>query len=119
MSAAGDRWKISSGGGSEPAWTRGGHELVFRQGVRGTSANEPMMAVEIGGGQEPSAGIPRVLFTSVLGRCTPLRCWDVTADGSRFVVVQNTRVQSPPGDVHVMVNWFPELRRLFNRPESR
>jgi serine/threonine-protein kinase len=112
------RWKISSGGGVESAWTRSGRELVYRQIVRGAPDSTRVMAAEIGAGAGLS-GVPRVLFTAVLPGSNPLRSWDVTADGSRFVIVRYTYVQSPPGDVHLMVNWFPELRRLFDRAGGR
>jgi serine/threonine protein kinase len=112
------RWKVSSGGGVESAWTRGGRELLYRQIGWATIDSARFMAVEIGGGAEPTPSVPRALFTTS-GGCTPFRCWDVTADGSRFVFVRGTFADSPPGDVHLMVNWFPELRRLFDRAGGR
>jgi len=78
-----------------------------------------MMAVDIAAGPAVTIGVPHALFAAPFQGTTPLRNWDVTADGSRFIVVQNTMVHAPPGDVHVIVNWFPELRRLFTRAGSR
>ena len=40
-------------------------------------------------------------------------------DGSRFVIVRDIFVHSPRGDLHLMVNCFPELRRLFDRAGGR
>ena len=107
------RWKVSTAGGADPVWTRGGRELLYRQPGHGDTTQ--MMSVDIGVGAGLTIGIPHKLFTTVFGNTTPLRNWDVAADGSRFLVVQNTMVRSPPGDVHVMVNWFADLRRLFAR----
>ena len=108
------RWKVSTAGGIEPAWTRGGRELLYRQpGRSGRDTTTRMMSVDIGLGATLTAGIPRELFaTSFLGT-NPVRNWDVTANGSRFLIVSATMVHAPPGDVHIIVNWFADLRRLF------
>jgi hypothetical protein len=52
------------------------------------------------------------LFTAVIGTSVPLRAFDVTADGSRFLVVRGPRGRAPAGEPRVIVNWFTELRRL-------
>jgi hypothetical protein len=96
----------------EAAWTRGGHELLYVEPVPGAGITVRMMSVDIGLGPPFTAGVPRALF-SASGGTNPLRSWDVTADGSRFLVVYGTMVKAPPGDVHVIVNWFTDLRRLF------
>ncbi len=98
------RRQVSSGGGSEPLWTRGGRELVFRRG-------DSVMAVTV----EPatgSVGTPANLFA---GRydSTPEwsapRSYDVTPDGQRFLLLK-----WPEADVrrHVVVTtgWWPELQ---------
>ncbi len=113
------RWKVSTAGGIEAAWTRGGRELVYRQPARGDRDTTRMMSVDIRVDPALTVGVPHALFAAPFVGSNPLRNWDVTADGSRFIVVQNTMVHAPPGDIHVMVNWFPELRRLFARAGSR
>jgi serine/threonine-protein kinase len=106
------RWKISTAGGTEAAWTRGGHELLYHEPVSRAGDTVRVMSVDIGLGPTFSSGVPHALFMG-LGGTNPLRSWDVTADGSRFLAVNGTMVKAPPGDVHVIVNWFGDLRRLF------
>ncbi len=96
------RRQISSGGGSEPIWTRAGRELVFRRG-------DTIMAVTV----EPSgeAGTPAALFAGPYQDATDWntpRSYDASPDGQRFLLLK-----WPPGDarrrVLVTTNWFPEL----------
>jgi len=98
------RRQVSSGGGSEPLWTRGGRELVFR---RGDSA----MAVTV----EPGSGAvstPAVLFAGPYDSRSNWfapRSYDATPDGQRFLLLK-----WPAGDVRrrvlVTTHWFDELR---------
>jgi eukaryotic-like serine/threonine-protein kinase len=98
------RWKVSSTSGSEPLWTRGGRELVFRKG-------DSVMAVSIDLASGPS-GQPVALFGGPYpdspGWTRP-RSYDVSRDGERFLLLK-----LPPGRerprVNVVLNWFEELR---------
>lgn len=93
-----------SGGGSEPLWTRGGRELVFRN-VGGVMA----ATVEPGAG---AVGVPVELFSGPY-QDSPVeaspRSYDVTPDGQRFLLSR-----WPPGNTrrHLLVTlgWWPELR---------
>ena len=41
--------------------------------------------------------------------------YDVTADGRRFVLICG--LETPPTrEIHVVLNWFEELKRLTHRP---
>ena len=51
----GGKWRISSDGGTEPAWNTTGHELFYRQGNK-------MMVVDVTTQGTFSAGKPRMLF---------------------------------------------------------
>ena len=99
------RWKISPSYGSEPMWTRGGRELVYRKG-------DSVMAVSLDL-ETGRIGQPVALFAGPYqdnpGWTRP-RSYDVSPDGERFLL---TRV---PGDrprprVAVVLNWFDELRQ--------
>jgi Tol biopolymer transport system component len=100
----GGKWQISSGGGTEPVWSRGGRELVFRRA-------EKMMAAAVTAGQTFSAENPRTLFE---GRFVPTRrgeaAYDVAPDGERFLMVQREE-QSVPTRIDVVLNWFEDLER--------
>jgi Tol biopolymer transport system component len=103
------RWKVSSARGSEPMWTRGGRELVFRDG-------DSVMAVSIDL-EKGRSGTPQLLFAGPYpdnpGWTRP-RSYDVTPDGERFLM---TKVpgERPPPRIVVVLNWFEELRSKVPR----
>src|SRR6185503_19610212 len=73
------RWKVSVSSGSEPLWTRGGRELVYRKGDSVMAATMDFAKGQIG---QPVAlfGGP---YPDNPGWTRP-RSYDVTADGERF-----------------------------------
>jgi eukaryotic-like serine/threonine-protein kinase len=97
------RLKISPAHGSEPRWTRGGRELVYRE-------DDKVMAVDIDLATGAS-GAPRLLFSgpypSNQGWTRP-RSYDVTPDGERFLLTKLPGEQQRPRIV-VVLNWFDEL----------
>ena len=98
---------ISTGPGTEPAWSRDGRELFYRNGTQ-------MMTVAIESGPEPVAGRPRLLFEGdfeedPLGLGTTN--YDVSSTGDRFLMLTNPEAAAPPQMV-VVLNWFEELTRL-------
>ena len=86
-------------------WSRDGRELFYLDGDR-------MMAVEITTAPTFRAGAPRLLFE---GRYTTpwhgVAGYDVAADGQRFLRVQPMHPDPPANQIHVVLNWFEELRR--------
>ena len=102
----GRRSQISNDGGAEPVWSRDGRELFYLNG-------DKMMAVEITTTPAFKAGTPRLLFE---GRYRPgptdVAGYDVTSDGQRFLRVQPVHPDPPTNQIHVVLNWFEELRRL-------
>ncbi len=103
---------ISTDGGREPAWSPSGRELFYRSSAD-DEGKRWMMVVDMPANAGSSAGRPRVLFRDDFATTGWARGFDVTADGERFLMVrEETR---PPRDVtelHVVLNWFEELRRL-------
>lgn len=95
------REQISSGGGTEPRWSRGGREIVFRRGER-------MMVVPF----DPvsgRAGGEVTLFSGPYHSAAPLmRSYDVTPDGSRFLMIRGA-TDEPSRSVVIVTNWFAEL----------
>jgi eukaryotic-like serine/threonine-protein kinase len=85
----GSRTQISAGGGSNPAWSADGRTLYY---LRGTdAAAETVVAVDIGASPVLTAGKPRDLFRrSGVLRCGTARCFDIAADGRRFLVRDRT-----------------------------
>jgi len=113
------KWQISDDVGDQPRWTRGGREIVYR-------SEEGVMAVDVDGrGDGFRADRPRLLFTgpflggvggvSVPGLNFP--DYDVSADGSRFVMFTGGDNELGFSSVNLVTGWFAELRRLTGSSE--
>jgi Tol biopolymer transport system component len=101
------RTLISFDGGEEPTWSRDGKELFYRNGQR-------WMTVPISTRPAFDPGRPRLLFEGNYLNVSGLS-YDVTADGRRFILIRG--VDAPPTrQIHVVLNWFEELKRLSARP---
>ncbi|HEY8256322.1 MAG TPA: protein kinase [Gemmatimonadales bacterium] len=98
------RWKVSSAEGSEPMWTRGGRELVYRKG-------DSVMAVTTDL-QNGRSGPPSALFAGPYpdnpGWTRP-RSYDVSRNGERFLMIKLPSGLPHPS-IAVVANWFDELR---------
>jgi Tol biopolymer transport system component len=96
----GAKTQVSIDGGGYPVWNRNGRELFFRSGNK-------MMAVEVQTGATFRAGTPKVLFEGAYSNF-----YDVSPDGRRFLMLKSDAPrEAPPNELHVVVNWFEELRR--------
>ena len=103
--------QISNGGGVDPVWRRSGGELYYR-------ADNKMMAVSVTTSPQFRAGPPKQLwegaYMSGLGSSCGMpgvssASYDVTADGSRFLLVKDEEV-TPATQVVVVVNFAEEIR---------
>ena len=93
----GPRERISIEGGTAPRWASSGRELFYRNG-------DKMMVVDIQTEPTFKAGTPRLLFEGQFG------AWDVAPDGQRFLMVQSVEPEQPPTKIHLILNWFEELK---------
>jgi eukaryotic-like serine/threonine-protein kinase len=102
LSGTGGRIKVSNEGGVEPVWTRGGRELLYRNGSQFLSSeiqSEPGLA----------AGVPRLLFSgdfSPGGREDAPYEYAVSSDGN---VIYATRAVVPPEPerhLAIVTNWL-------------
>ena len=94
---------ISTEGGQEPVWSADGRELFYRNGNR-------MMAVAVSTEPDFTAGKPRILFEGPYETVTGGN-YDVSPDGRRFVMIQSEE-ESTPKQIHVVLNFSEELKRL-------
>jgi eukaryotic-like serine/threonine-protein kinase len=106
-SAAG-RWQVSVGGGTEPRW-RGDGKEIFYLDTKGM-----LMAVPVGSGPTFSSGTAHPLFR-VRSRAptsnTDVFSYDVSKDGSRFIVNRYVKPSSvPPLDIWLNATAAPETR---------
>jgi len=98
----GGRIKISSEGGAEPVWTRGGHELLYRQGNQ-------FLSVDIRTEPGLAAGTPRVLFSGDFlpgGREDAPFGYDISSDGNAIYAVREISVPEPERHLAVVTNWL-------------
>jgi len=98
-------WRqVSTEGGQAPTWSRDQRELYFRRGNQ-------LLAVPIK--TTPSSldfGKERVLFEGRYARDRRNPSYDVGPDGS-FLMIRPSAEEIAPPTVHVVLNWFEELKR--------
>ena len=107
---------ISTTGGSSPVWSGDGSELFYSVRVGGKVR---MYAVEITVEEgELIPGNPAVLFEGNYGSTNPIRSYDVTKDGQRFLMRQmpgggfRAMAEQYLGrKVSIVLNWSEELNR--------
>ena len=103
-----DRWQISTGGATRPAWARSGRELFYLD----ESSALTVVAVRTSG---PTfiAGHPAKVFDTVYVEPNPARHFDVSPDGQRFLMLKDGAVRDPnatPANLVVVQHWFEELK---------
>jgi hypothetical protein len=93
----GERWQVSSGGGTQAIWNPNGKEVFYR-------TDQKMMAVDVtASGSAVTLSSPRQLFEGpyAFGSGVTIANYDITADGQRFVMVEADPAASR---LHVLVN---------------
>ena len=100
---------ISADGGSRPYWAAQGGEILYREGNK-------MMTVSVQTEPNLRSAKAQVLFEGMPWRrpvieFLHLRDYDLAPDERRFVMVK--RKEMPPlNQIHVVLNWIEELKRL-------
>jgi serine/threonine protein kinase/Tol biopolymer transport system component len=106
--------QVSIGGGQSPIWDPEGDRLYFLQQVRERPAAVPVFAAmeaTITAEGELTIGEPRQMFSGPFYHATSARPqWDITPDGSRFVMIESSSVEISAGDIRVVMNWDERLR---------
>ena len=107
----GGKWQVSTGGGSNPIWSRKEHKLFF------LTPDWKIMVLDYGvTGNSFVPGKPHVWTPKSLAWLGGNYPYDLAPDGKRFAVVLSTgggaeQVQRPTDSVTVLLNFFDELRR--------
>ena len=99
--------RISYGGGFEPRWSDDGSELFYHDVTS-------MLSVEIGQGRVLERAPTRELFPHIYKKDGNVANYDV--DGNRFLMVKEPEAAPPPRPVHVILNWFEELKERVPVP---
>jgi serine/threonine-protein kinase len=101
----------STGGGTEPVWALDGRELLYR----GFGPHGGVMAATISSTSPFRVNPPRQLVelnTGEYDSTSPVRSWNVSPDGQRFLASRFERMGQPITTLHVVLNFDQELRRL-------
>src|ERR1051325_6836682 len=96
------KWQISTGGGTNPIWSRNGRELFY---VNGTS----LMAVKVSSQSTFDYSVPQKICEIP----ATAQVNDISPDGLRFVVLSTKSLQFTMPQVDVVVDWFQELKGKF------
>jgi len=96
----GDRWRVSTVGGTSPLWRGDGHELFY------LSQDRRVMSVAFRTKPTVEIGAPAPLFQTDQRTTMPVTQYDVTADGQRFVINRMLRAQVPTM-ITLDQNWSP------------
>jgi serine/threonine-protein kinase len=93
---SGNKWQITTGGGSQPRWTSGGRELAYRNGSTIYAVPVTLRPFAVGA-------------ASSVFSATNISAFDIAADGKRIVAVQQG--ENPDNPHLIMVSgWFEELK---------
>ena len=109
----GPRQQVSVNGGTGPAWAHDGRELFYTNAPAfgGQATLTKMMAVPVILRPTFTAGAPRQLFEGRYGATAAMRPYDVTADGKRFLMVQQKeRPAIAAAEMILVQNWLEELK---------
>jgi eukaryotic-like serine/threonine-protein kinase len=103
------KWQVSVGGGFWPHWSRKGDRIYYVH-------SDAVMEVEIGlNAAEPKLGIPRTVFVRKALGWSLVFGWppgfDVSADGSRFVIPKAVDEKQDLGGITVVENWAREFAK--------
>jgi Tol biopolymer transport system component len=109
----GPNFQLSTDGGTDPVWRHDGKELYYRNG-------DQMMAVAVSGSAAAPFATPTVLWEarylagvgSSCGMSGPTSAnYDVTADGQRFLMIEDKSEVLQCKLLHVVTNWSREILR--------
>jgi len=97
------RWQVSNAGGLWPIWSPDGRELFYL-------SDNGMMAVAVKTEPDFALDSPRPLFDTSTYQTAFGRDYDISPDGTRFLMVKPVISTNP--EVVVILNWLDELKRL-------
>jgi Tol biopolymer transport system component len=105
----GARAQISVGGGSNPAWSADGRTLYHLR--RTETFGTVVLAIDIAPSARLTAGKPRELLRRPDSqRCVGARCYDISADGQRFLFFDRTAEEHVSVTrMNLILNWAATL----------
>jgi Tol biopolymer transport system component/predicted Ser/Thr protein kinase len=97
--ATGEKWQVSTAGGSSPRWTSGGRELVYAE------PPDKRKIVEIRSAPSFQVSVPKDLFATPRPQGS-----DVSRDGKRMLV-NMPAAEVAPTPMTIVLNWTAALRK--------
>lgn len=101
--ATGDRWQLSTSGGTEPHWRGDGREIIY------LAPDGHIMSVEVGAGRKWDAGNPEALFQVAIADAFGASDISLSPNGEHLVVNHLLGEGLIP-PINVVVNWAQLLR---------
>jgi serine/threonine-protein kinase len=101
----GPRKQVSTDGGEMPLFSNDGRTLFYKLGER-------IMSADISTGSSLTIGAPRVAFEIPGAQRIAGLPFPVSPTGDSVLYVREPSGDPTPRGVHVVVNWFEELRRI-------
>lgn len=109
FAGAGAGQRISNDGGDSPVWSRDARQLFY---VVRAGPDKPLRVMAVDVETEPvfAHHPPRLLFERPYQSCVPVRCFDISPDGKRFVAVRLGPAEPQPvTGINIVVNWSETL----------
>jgi serine/threonine-protein kinase len=107
------RIAVSSGGGTEPVWSRDSRTIFYRRG-------NTLLMTAAPTGPDADVGRPVPVLEGAFGTGpSGLAGYDVSPDGRRFVMIRRDEPDVAPAGVEVISNWFAVLERAEAAARSR
>jgi len=100
--AGGQRIRVSTAGGWEPAWVRGGTELLY---LSQQGRDVSVMSVPVASGTALTAGTPRPILTR-----RGITSFAATSDGERLLLSVESG-DTPPPYISLTLNWTATVRQ--------
>lgn len=102
----GQKKQVSTDGGKAATWSPNGRELFFYADY------DQLMSASFEAGPPARIGKPRPLFRHpLIGDFGGKPMFDVSADGQRFLMINESVEPQPEPRLNLVLNWFDELRR--------
>jgi serine/threonine-protein kinase len=103
-SVSGGHWKVSTAGGQTPVWNRDGRELFY------FDPNRILTSVDVQPGPAFVWSPPRPLLKTPYIGTGGWRSYDVSSDGTRFLMMKEDVRTAESSSIVVTVNGFAELK---------
>jgi serine/threonine-protein kinase len=109
------KWQVSDGGGTWPAWSPDGSELIYRDedGLMSATVTTENGSFKAG---RPKPLVSGGLSTNQGGIAVAgsiFSDYEITPDGESFIILQGGEGLSNQNNVTLVTNWFEVLRETF------